>query len=76
MRIKCTAVVLVCLFTVVSMSFADITKDDLDAVINKNNLKHPYLYFTDDEKSVLLERIKNDPESRDIMNFCSPRQTA
>ena len=68
MRIKCTAVVLVYLFAIVSVSFADITKSDLDSVINKNNLKHPYLYFTDDEKSDLLDRIKNDPESRDIMN--------
>ena len=47
---------------------ADITKGDIDKVIDKKNLKHPYLYFSDADKSEILERIKSDPESLDIMN--------
>ena len=47
---------------------ADITKADIDKLINKSGLKHPYLYFNDFDKPAILERIKNDPESRDIMN--------
>ncbi len=45
-------------------SFAQINKSDIDKAINISSLKHPYLYFTDEEKPAMLERIKSDPESK------------
>ena len=44
-----------------------ISKDDIDKVVDKSKLKHPYLYFSESDKPVMLARIKNDPESNDIM---------
>lgn len=32
-----------------------------------SNLQHPYLLFSDSDKPAILERIRQDPESRDIM---------
>jgi len=55
-------------FSMSFMSFAEVTKQDIDKVIDKTKLKHPYLYFSDEDKPAILERIKNDPECRDIMN--------
>ncbi|MDP2982429.1 MAG: heparinase II/III family protein [Candidatus Latescibacter sp.] len=45
---------------------AQITSQDIQKALNKN-LQHPYLYFTGEEKPAILERIKNDPECRDII---------
>ena len=45
---------------------ADITAAEVKGAITKN-LVHPYLYFSEEDKPALLERIKNDPECRDIM---------
>jgi hypothetical protein len=58
------------LFPVVMLcaSFIGITKNDVDAALNKNKLKHPYLYFSNEDKPAILERINSNPESRDIMN--------
>jgi hypothetical protein len=47
---------------------AEVTKRDIDAAIDKPALRHPYLYFTETEKPAIRQRIKDDPESRDIMN--------
>ncbi len=47
-------------------SYSQVSKDDINKVIEISSLKHPYLYFTEAEKPELLERIKNDPESGDI----------
>lgn len=55
-------VLLVLLF--VSPLFAQINKTDIDKAIKIAELKHPYLYFTEEEKPVLLQRIKTDPESK------------
>lgn len=49
-------------------AFGQATKQDMDKVIDKSALKHPYLYFSDRDKPAILERIASDPESRDIMN--------
>jgi hypothetical protein len=49
-------------------SFTDVTKNDIDKVIDKSKLKHPYLYFSDGDKPAIINRIKNDPESHNIMN--------
>ena len=45
---------------------AQLTKSDIDKAIDISSLKHPYLYFTEEEKPELLSRIKNDQESNDI----------
>lgn len=45
---------------------AQVTKQDMDKTIDVASLQHPYLYFTEKEKSFLLERIKNDQGCNDI----------
>jgi len=58
----------VLLFSVLATALnAEVTKEDMANAIDIKNLQHPYLYFTEDEKPSILERIKNDPESRNIM---------
>lgn len=47
-------------------TFAQLTKADIDKAIDISSLKHPYLYFTEQEKPALLERIRTDQESNDI----------
>ena len=56
----------VMLFAAVSVSHAQITSKHIDNALNKN-LSHPYLFFTEEEKPAILDRIENDPESRHIM---------
>ena len=53
-------------FAFVPMAGADISQNDIQSALTKN-LSHPYLYFSDADKPAMLERIKNDPECRDIM---------
>ena len=45
---------------------AQLSKSDIDKAIDISSLKHPYLYFTEQEKPELLERIRSDQESSDI----------
>jgi len=45
---------------------AQVTKTDIDKTIDISSLKHPYLYFSEDEKPVLLGRIEKDEECRYI----------
>ncbi|GAH54012.1 unnamed protein product, partial [marine sediment metagenome] len=47
-------------------TYSQVSKDDIDKAIDLSSLKHPYLYFTEEEKPTLLNRIENDPESNDI----------
>ena len=54
------------LFVVVP-ALADVTPGDIAQVLDKN-LTHPYLFFTNSEKSELLERIETDPECGAIMD--------
>ena len=68
LKIKKVTVVLLILFVAVSTSLADVTQTDVDKAIDKSKLEHPYLYFSEKDKPAILERIKNDPECRDIMN--------
>lgn len=56
---------LLCVLT--QPSFCELTKQDIDNVINKSQLRHPYLYFSNADKPALLERIKNEPDCHDIM---------
>ena len=52
--------------TAVSQTAADVTSDDISQALRKN-LNHPYLYFTEEEKSVLIERTKNNSESNRLL---------
>jgi hypothetical protein len=54
------------IFFVPTLVFAQITKFDIDKAINISSLKHPYLYFSEEEKPELLKRIKTDNVSNDI----------
>ena len=45
---------------------AQLNKDDIDKAIDINSLQHPYLYFTEEDKQELLQRIESDPESQKI----------
>jgi len=59
-------------FTLATVAFslvlsAQVTKDDIDRAIDIESLKHPYLYFTEEEKPALLNRIENDRECNDII---------
>jgi hypothetical protein len=40
-----------------------LTRNDIDKAINIPQLRHPYLYFTEQEKPALLEKIQTDKES-------------
>jgi hypothetical protein len=61
-------VFLLALLFVFNLVSAQLTKSDIDKAINISKLKHPYLYFTEEEKPELVKRIKNDPESHDIFS--------
>ncbi len=59
------------LFTlVVSSVSAEITAENIDRVIDKSKLRHPYLYFSEEEKPALRERIENDPLKTQKTHFC------
>ena len=45
---------------------AQISKEELMKAINIKELQHPYLFFSNDEKQVLQDRIKNDQECKNI----------
>lgn len=46
-----------------AISFSQVSKSDIDKAIDIPSLKHPYLYFTEQEKPAILERIQKDEES-------------
>jgi hypothetical protein len=48
------------------ISSGQLTKSDIDKAIDISSLKHPYLYFNEDEKSKLIDRIENDAESNAV----------
>ena len=47
-------------------AFPQVTKTDIDKAIDVQSLKHPYLYFTDQEKPEILNRIQNNQETNEI----------
>ncbi|NQU54893.1 MAG: heparinase II/III family protein [Bacteroidetes bacterium] len=55
------------LLSITLISSSQVTKTDIDKAIDIPALKHPYLYFTEEEKPVLIERIKIDQECNDIL---------
>jgi hypothetical protein len=46
----------------------DISASDVTKAINIKSLRHPFLFFTEQEKPAMLNRIQNDPESKHILN--------
>jgi len=56
---------LACIYPVICT--AEVIPEDMTRAIDTGNLRHPYLFFTAEEKAGILERIDRDPESRDIM---------
>ena len=48
-------------------AFSQVTKEDINKAIDISALKHPYLYFTEEEKPAILKRIETDPECNDII---------
>jgi len=46
--------------------YSQVSKKDIDKSIKFSGLQHPYLYFTEEEKPALIERIKTDQESHYI----------
>ena len=67
MIIKKILVASVVLFVSSALALGDVSQQDIESAINKDNLQHPYLYFTEEEKPAILERVNNDPECNDIM---------
>ena len=45
---------------------AQLSKNDIDKSIDFSSLKHPYLYFSEEDKPTILKRIETDRESNDI----------
>ncbi|MFC1692876.1 heparinase II/III family protein [Candidatus Latescibacterota bacterium] len=64
---KTIAVFMFCTVTFLEGVSADITPQHIEKALRKN-LEHPYLYFTEQEKPEILERIGKDPECREIMD--------
>jgi hypothetical protein len=47
-------------------SFAEMTNQEIEKGLKKD-LRHPYLYFTSEERDVLREKVKSDPVCSDFM---------
>lgn len=54
-------------FVPVTVSRAEVTKEDIAASIKKNFLHHPYLYFSEEDKPAIHERIRTDPDIGSLM---------
>lgn len=57
---------LIALIFITGSVFGQASTSDIDKAIDIQLLKHPYLYFTDQEKPEILNRIKSDRECNDI----------
>jgi hypothetical protein len=53
------------LLTSVSLN-AQVTKEEISKVIKIDKLQHPYLFFTNESKHQIMDRIKSDRESQRI----------
>ncbi|MFC1608373.1 heparinase II/III family protein, partial [Candidatus Latescibacterota bacterium] len=47
---------------------ADVTKADIEKALDTHSLSHPYLYFSEEDKPRLFDRITNDEDCAGIMN--------
>ncbi len=59
-------VLAICLF-LPAAAVADVTSGDIARVL-RNDLRHPYLAFTETEKPAIRDRIERDPACRDYFN--------
>jgi len=66
--IKKVFVILLMLSALTSTAFAQVTKEDIAGAIDKSKLVHPYLYFSEQDKPAMLDRIAKDPEQRRILD--------
>ena len=66
--VKNIVTIVVLIFIASSLASADVTSVDIEGAIDKSKLKHPYLYFSEEDKPGIRKRIKNDPVYRDIMD--------
>lgn len=66
MKVRCFILFLVTLGFLAVHASAQVSKADIDKSIDISSLKHPYLYFNEEEKQSLIQRIETDPESNDI----------
>ncbi len=62
---KAKALLLALIVSSISVA-GQISKSDVDKAIDIQSLRHPYLYFNDQDKPEILNRIKTDKESNDI----------
>src|SRR4030042_2944204 len=49
-----------------SCCLGDISKKDIDSSIDKKDLIHPYLLFSQNDKEIVIKRINENSECRDI----------
>ena len=54
------------LYLMAGTAMADVTSTDITKALKKEFV-HPYLFFTEQEKPAIIDRIKNDPDCHDIM---------
>ena len=50
-----------------TISFAQVSKEEMNREINISDLHHPYLFFSNKDKPEILNRIKNDPRCQKVM---------
>jgi len=48
---------------------ADLTQNHIDSAVVKTELRHPYLYFSERDITVIRERIRTEPACRDIYSM-------
>ena len=61
-----TAVMIMLVGSSAALAWLEATPDDISKALKKD-MVHPYLFFTEDEKQDILDRIENDPHSAEIM---------
>ena len=61
--------ILTCVIT--GIAYADLGPGDIERTIDWKNLRHPYLYFNEQEKGAIHERIANDTVTHDVMEQLS-----
>jgi hypothetical protein len=67
MVLRRSSIIILLLFIIFSCINAQVTKEQINKAIDQESLHHPYLYFNEKDQSEILNRIQNDPESRDLM---------
>ena len=65
-----TVVLMMLVGSSAAFAWSPATPDDISEALKKD-LVHPYLYFSEDDKPSILDRIENDPYTRDVMDRIS-----